>query len=160
MKSMLAVLGLMVMSVTFSSNAQAESCEVELVNRRGVVVDTTRVRSRYMTRSEACVEAQRQCRQEKRFRQRSSRRGRNNLTCQKVRLRPRTRGRVGRHNPRYVTRSCTYMFDRRNPVRQDTYHTATETGRVGSGVMARACQAALEECAVKDIFYKGQCIKM
>ena len=155
MKTLLGLVCFMTMAMTFSSTAKADSCVYELVTRRGMVIDTIRVNSRYMTRHDACREAERDCRQEKKYRERLNRRGRKGLTCEKVRVR-----RPHRRANRTVTRSCTYMFDRKNPSRRDQFYTASATGVRGSGVKARACDKALELCLVKDIFYKGKCVRM
>ena len=154
MTKFLVVFGLMI-GMFVAEKAKADSCEYELVTRRGLVIDRIHVGSRYMTRYDACKEADRECRAEKKYRERLNRRGRKGLSCQKVRVRrPERRGR------RVVTRSCTYLFDRKNPRRQDNHYTATETGVAGTGVKARACEKALEMCLVKDIFYKGTCVRL
>lgn len=168
MKTLLAAISFMALSITFSGDAKADSCEYELVNRRGVVVDTVRAGSRYTTRYEACEEASRECREEKRYKERLSRRGSRGLTCQKVRLRPsrtldrdrrghdRGHGRVGAQ----IVKSCTYKFDRKNPRKKDTIHTAVGYGYTAYEAKSDACSNALISCAAQDLFRKGKCVKL
>ena len=163
MKTLLAVISFMALTITFSGDAKADTCEYELVTRRGLVIDTIVEGNRYTTRYQACNEAERECRQQKRYSERRNRRGRAGMTCQKVRVRPNNRGHRGHRGHgrvnRDVVRTCTYKFDRRNPARNDSYFTATAVGPLGTGVQARACQEALDQCLVKDLFYKGTCVK-
>ena len=154
MLKFLMVLGLFI-GMFAAEKAKADSCEYELRLRNGTVIDRVHANSRYMSRSEACIEARRKCWAEKSYRERLHRGGGQGLSCRKVRVRaPERRGR------RVVTRSCTYLFDRKNPRRQDNHHTATETGIAGTGVKARACEKALKMCLVNDILYKGTCVRL
>lgn len=169
MKALVAVISFMALSITFSGDATAASCEYDLIKTkrngdRVVVGEPIQVRSRYMNRNQACMEARRDCREEKRYRTRNIRRGNRravSFQCREVRVRSSRRGynRVERRAPRIVTRSCSYTFIRKDPRKTNLNYTGYATGRLGSGVRGLACDDALAQCLVRDLVSKGRCVK-
>lgn len=126
MKTLLMMMALVV-AATVSGSAEASTCEVELQNGRGMVLDT--FYGYGYDRIDACSEARMDCRRAIRA---GYYRGRV-LNC--VETRPMRR----------VTRSCdSRLVGPRG--RTIEYFVGTATGRRGTGVKREACANALRQC--------------
>lgn len=142
MKNFLTIAALLLVGTLMNSEAFAARCEMELVNGRGRVLD---VFTGYgYDRQDACWEARQDCRRAKNSGYYSARR----LSCVKV-------------QNRQVTKYCSAELTGPRGRRVMQRFTALATGPRGSGVKARACQKALNQCErekMRSGRYRAVCI--
>lgn len=121
-------------------------CTVNMRRNNGNIIDS--FTGEAYSQRQACNEAQRECERDLERRQRNGRNPR--AYCD-------GNGRDN-GNPDYgqrVTRTCTVERYNYRTGRFVDYHTATVTGRRGTGVEAKACQEALQDCNYSSGFYQS-----